>query len=55
LQQSGFVGVHISREGIEDRGAELIETAQNFGARQIFTSPDDREVMLDLRGLRAAN
>jgi len=55
LKQSGFAGVHISRDGIEDRGVELIETAQNFGAKQIFTSPDDQEVMLDLRGFRAAS
>ena len=55
LKKSGFVGVHVSREGIEDKGVELIATAQNFGAKQIFTSPDDREVMLDLRGLKATN
>jgi phosphoglycerol transferase len=55
LKQSGFVGVHVSREGIEDRGAELIAAAQSFGAKQIFTSPDDQEVMLDLRGLKATS
>lgn len=53
LKQSGFVGVHISREGFEDRGVEFIELALNLGAEQIFTSPDDQQVMLDLRGLRA--
>lgn len=47
-RQTGFVGLHIVRNGLEDDGEKIIATAVDLGAKIIYSKADDVNVLLDI-------
>ena len=52
LKSSDFVGLQITRRGFEDRGEKVIADAVSHGAKILYQSSDQEEVLLDIRNVK---
>lgn len=52
LRESGFVGVHLSRRGIQDQGQQFIDLVIQRGGQVVVRSSDDQEVLIDIRDVK---
>ena len=52
LKSRDFVGLQITRRGFEDRGEKVIADALSHGAKILYQSSDQEEVLLDIRNVK---